>query len=128
MLKEKLEDEGVKFVMGAKVTNGVATGPGKMLEIESGGAIKTISADEVLVTSNCRPNISGLGLDAAGIEVSAQGIATNARGRTSIRNVYAVGDVTGMHLDTSTADQLGRIAVMNALLKVPLRLDRSRLS
>ena len=42
-----------------------------------------------------RPNVSGLGLEAAGVELNDKGaIAVDEFSRTSVPHIYAVGDVT----------------------------------
>ena len=52
-------------------------------------------ADAVLIATGRRPNTTGLGLDAAGIELGEKGeIPVDERNRTSVPSIYAVGDVT----------------------------------
>ncbi|WP_133499806.1 glutathione-disulfide reductase [Cognatilysobacter terrigena] len=51
--------------------------------------------EQVLFATGRRPNTQGLGLDAAGIAVDAQGfIPVDALNHTAVGGVYAVGDVT----------------------------------
>ena len=55
----------------------------------------TVSADVVLYATGRRPNVNGLGLDAAGVAQGKDGaIAVDAHYRTSLPSVYALGDVT----------------------------------
>ena len=54
-----------------------------------------IEADQLLVAVGRRPNLEGLGCDAAGIEVGEQGqIKVDADNRTNVPSIFAVGDVT----------------------------------
>jgi glutathione reductase (NADPH) len=55
----------------------------------------TVSADVVLYATGRRPNVNGLGLDAAGVTQRKDGaIVVDAHHRTSLPSVYALGDVT----------------------------------
>lgn len=84
---------------------------------------ESVSGDVLLVAVGRRPNVEGLGLDKAGVAVEGKGIRVNARGRTTASNIYACGDVTGEYLFTHTAEYQAKIAVTNAILHVPLKLD-----
>jgi len=51
--------------------------------------------DAVLFATGRRPNIAGLGLEAAGVALTGAGaVAVDAASRTSVASVFAVGDVT----------------------------------
>jgi glutathione reductase (NADPH) len=55
----------------------------------------TVTADVVLYATGRRPNVNGLGLDAAGVAQRKDGaIVVDAHYRTSLPSVYALGDVT----------------------------------
>src|SRR5947199_5453926 len=55
----------------------------------------SFTVDQVMFATGRRPNISGLGLDAAGVQIAETGgIAVDAFSRTSVANIYAIGDVT----------------------------------
>ncbi len=54
-----------------------------------------ILVDKVMFATGRRPNISGLGLEAAGVRINEKGaIAVDAFSRTSVPHIHAVGDVT----------------------------------
>ena len=54
-----------------------------------------IVVDKVMFATGRRPNIKGLGLEAAGVRVDAKGaIEVDRFSRTSVPHIYAVGDVT----------------------------------
>ena len=49
----------------------------------------------VMYATGRKPNIAGLGLDAAGVAVNAQGaIAVDEYSHTNVENIWALGDVT----------------------------------
>ena len=60
-------------------------------------------------------NIDNIGLDALGIEYSPKGIGVNERMETTIRDVYAVGDVTGKILLAHVASAQGIVAAENIM-------------
>jgi glutathione reductase (NADPH) len=54
-----------------------------------------IEADQILFAVGRIPNIEGMGLDAAGVEIGEKGqIKVDADNRTSVPSIFAVGDVT----------------------------------
>ena len=55
-----------------------------------------VETDVVLFAVGREPYVEGLGLDAAGVTLSESGaIAVDDYSRTSVENIWAVGDVTG---------------------------------
>ncbi|MCC6777479.1 MAG: glutathione-disulfide reductase [Hyphomicrobiales bacterium] len=53
------------------------------------------TVDRVMFATGRRPNVEGLGLEAAGVALGADGgIAVDSFSRTSVGHIYAVGDVT----------------------------------
>ena len=94
--QRSLAKQGLKFKLGTKVTKADASGPGVTLTVEpaKGGAAETVQADIVLVCIGRRPFVEGLGLDKAGVKLTARGrIAVDAHFQTSVPGIYAIGDV-----------------------------------
>lgn len=55
----------------------------------------TLNVDYVMAATGRRPNIKGLGLDSAGVELTKSGaIAVNEYSQTTVPSIWAVGDVT----------------------------------
>jgi glutathione reductase (NADPH) len=55
----------------------------------------TLEVDQVLFATGRAPNVAGLGLDRAGVELNKQGaVAVDAYSRTNVGSIYAIGDVT----------------------------------
>ncbi|MFO7589482.1 MAG: NAD(P)/FAD-dependent oxidoreductase [Acidimicrobiia bacterium] len=63
-----------------------------------------------------RPHTEGLGLDGTGIRLDpvTGGVVVDASARTTLASVYAVGDVTGSGMLSSSAAHAGRVAAANA--------------
>ena len=69
---------------------------GAVVEIESvaDGKKEILSADVVLVAIGRRPNTQNLGLENIGIKTNQRGFIENHHLRTSVENIFAIGDVT----------------------------------
>lgn len=94
------------------------------LVIEVNGEERTVEVDELLVAAGRKPNVEGMGLDAAGIEFNTKdGVVVNDKLQTTNKNVYAVGDVCQPFKFTHVADWCARIVIRNALF-----FGRSKLS
>jgi pyruvate/2-oxoglutarate dehydrogenase complex dihydrolipoamide dehydrogenase (E3) component len=81
-----------------------------------------IAAEQVLVAVGRRPVTDGLEPERAGVGLDERGqIRTDGHLATAAQGIYAVGDVTGRLPFTHAADEMGRLAAINALRR-PLRL------
>ena len=99
----------VKFHLGAKVesidNNTVHfTRKGKKLEID---------ADIILMAVGRKPNLSGIGLEKLGIEMSRSGIVVDEKMATSKPGIYAIGDVIGKSLFAHSASRMAEVVVHN---------------
>src|SRR5258708_38130445 len=66
------------------------------VKIEIDGKTQVIECDVVLVAVGMRPNGKGLGLEQVGVKVDEKGfVPTDAQGRTNVKSIFAVGDVSG---------------------------------
>jgi len=77
------------------------------------GAVLTASA--LVVATGRRPQIDGLGLEAAGVEVHAGGIVAGADMQTSNPRIYVAGDASGSRLLLHVANWEGQTAARNIL-------------
>lgn len=67
----------------------------KDADADAGGQPVTIDSDMLLFATGRRPNSSGLGLEAMGIECTENGaICVDVMNQTNIPDIYAIGDVT----------------------------------
>ncbi len=85
---------GVEVLLNAKAMGIDRSGPA--LRIERGdGSEQRLPADKILVTIGRRPRLAGFGLEELDLRMSGNAIEIDDQCRTSMRNVWAVGDVTG---------------------------------
>jgi pyruvate/2-oxoglutarate dehydrogenase complex dihydrolipoamide dehydrogenase (E3) component len=71
--------------------------------------------DEILVGGGRTPNLEGLGLEAAGVNYTGQGVEVDERLRTSNSRVFAAGDICSKYKFTHAADAMARVVIANAL-------------
>ena len=93
-----LEKQGMKFMLGQKVTHAKPGAGGVTLTVEpaKGGATQTITADVVLVSIGRRPFTQGLGLAEAGVAMDKRGFVTvDEHFQTNVEGIFAIGDVIG---------------------------------
>ncbi|MEO8830371.1 dihydrolipoyl dehydrogenase [Lapillicoccus sp.] len=77
----------------------------------AGGESQVLEADKVMQAIGFAPRVEGFGLKEIGVEVTdRKAIAVDARGRTNVDGVYAVGDVTGKLMLAHTAEAMGIVA------------------
>lgn len=115
MVQRRLERDGVRFVGGASVRRVEQRGEERVVVWEIDGREESAPADQVLVAAGRKPNVEGLGLEEAEVEVGDGGVRTDDRLRTSSDRIYAVGDVRGEYQFTHAADAEARMVVQNAL-------------
>ena len=95
--ERSLKKQGFKFMMEKKVTRATKTPSGVTLTVEpsAGGEAVEVEADVVLVATGRKPFTSGLGLEAAGVEVNKRGqvVVDMHTYATSKPGVFAIGDI-----------------------------------
>ncbi|MBZ5740859.1 dihydrolipoyl dehydrogenase [Nocardioides mangrovi] len=104
---------GVKVLLSTKVENVEDTGSGVKVTVSpaNGGDTEVLEADKMLAAFGFAPRVDGYGLDTVGIELTERGaIAVDARGRTNLPHIYAIGDVTGKLMLAHTAEAMGVVA------------------
>jgi pyruvate/2-oxoglutarate dehydrogenase complex dihydrolipoamide dehydrogenase (E3) component len=104
----------------------LAGGPGdiRIIVKDAAGKEKQLSASHLLIAAGRRPNIEGLGLEAAGIRTNQDGIITDERLRTSQKHIFAAGDVTGGPQFTHMAEHHAGVVLRNAIFHLPARVER----
>jgi dihydrolipoamide dehydrogenase len=122
-LRERLEAEGVRYVLTAEVEAVEAAGEGVRVRATVAGETVDVDADAVLLAAGRTANVEQLNLDAAGVDYTPRGITVDEHCRTSRRHIYAVGDVTGRYQFTHMSGHMAKVAVTNALLKLPSTID-----
>ena len=120
LMQKVMQRDGMIIKLSTKVLSAVKNDNDITLEVEQNNETKKITGDMLLVSTGRTPNSRGFGLEELGVDMDARGaIRTNARQQTSIKNIYAAGDVTGPYLFTHMAGYQGVKVIPNAILRVP---------
>jgi dihydrolipoamide dehydrogenase len=91
---KRLADLGIEVLTGAKA-KGVSSKGDALLVETADGKDRKIAADKILVTVGRKPVTAGWGLEEIDLDMSGRFIRIDDQCRTSMRGVYAIGDVTG---------------------------------
>ncbi len=116
-----LAKQGMAFKLSRKVTGAKLGKAGVTLSTEAaqGGAPEEITAEAVLVAVGRKPFMAGLGLEEAGVALTAKGfIQVDAHFQTNIPGIYAIGDVIGGAMLAHKAEDEG-MAVAELLAGKP---------
>nr|CAD6409115.1 dihydrolipoyl dehydrogenase [Rhizobium sp. Q54] len=90
---KRLAALGVDVLLNARVTGLSADGGALLVETAKGD--ERIAADRILVTVGRRPVTEGWGREELELDMEGRFIRIDGQCRTSMRGIYAIGDVTG---------------------------------
>lgn len=116
------EQKGITSLTQTRVVSVTKEGLGKRVIISRGGVEKSVRVDEVLIAAGRAPNVD-LGLENAGVKYTPKGIDVNDQLQTSVKHIFAAGDVLGRDSHTHTALLESRIAANNILHKTKVAPD-----
>jgi glutathione reductase (NADPH) len=91
-LAVEMKQRGIDLRFNMKLARIERTGAGLRATFVDGSAVE---ADQILVAIGRDPSVAGLGLEEIGVALAPDGsVAVDAYSRTSVPNVFAIGDVT----------------------------------
>ncbi len=111
--RKQFEKQGINIISGAKVTkldrkdNSVTA----TIEDGKGGGVQVVTVDRVLSAVGVTGNVEGLGLERLGVKMERGAIMTDGFGKTSVRGIYAIGDVAGPPMLAHKAEHEGVVCV-----------------
>jgi pyruvate/2-oxoglutarate dehydrogenase complex dihydrolipoamide dehydrogenase (E3) component len=124
VVNQALRQEGIAIHAGTKV---------ERVEAEAGGLVvvgRTANGDEVRVKSQQvfvatgrRPNTAALGLESVGVELDSGAVKVDAKLKSSVRGVWAAGDVAGGPQFTHVAEYQAKLVLRNAIFPFDSRVD-----
>ena len=112
-----LSKQGIKFKLGSKVEEVISKGNKVLINYQDSKSKKkeTIEVDKVLVSVGRKPYTEGLNLSKVGVKKDNKGrIEVNSKLQTSVKNIYAIGDVIKGPMLAHKAEEEG-IAVAEIL-------------
>lgn len=108
VVQRKILKSGVKIRFGAKAKSFEKKGKSLAIKIDVNGKEETVECDKILVTVGRKPNSDKANLKAAGIAVDEKGfVKVNAQRRTTVANIFAIGDVAGQPMLAHKASHEG---------------------
>ncbi len=122
-LRVEMEARGIRVITGCKVAAIERTGAHFSVRLSSGNQVP---ADRVMFATGRVPNVAKLGLKEAGVEIGKNGgVAVDQYSRTSVQNIYAVGDVTNRINLTPVAIREGHAFADTVFGGKPTAVDHS---
>ena len=125
VVRAHLKEIGVTLLEGGAVKQTSGSGDSIRISVELNSLEQEIEGSHLLIAAGRRPNIHGLGLEAAGIKYGKAGIEVDAGLRTTNRKVYAIGDVAGGLQFTHVAGYHAGIVIRSSLFRMPVKADHS---
>lgn len=116
------EQKGVTALTHTRTLSVEKENIAKRVTYNRGGVEHSVRVDEVLIAAGRQPSVD-LGLENAGVAYSAKGIEVNDQLQTSVKHIYAAGDVLGQNSFTHTALLESRIAAHNIFSKNKMEPD-----
>ncbi len=112
LLESSLRRSGIDLGLDSGVAHVGHDGGAVVVELAGG---RRLRADRLVVAAGRIGNTEGLGLEAAGVAVDAQGrIVVDEHFRTTAEHVFAAGDVIGPPALASTSMEQARVAMCHA--------------
>ena len=114
-VEARFREEGMNVYTDTKLVRFSQDGKMKTAHFLHEGKEKSVTAEMILQALGRRPNIDGLDLDTAHIKTESGKILVDETMRTSQPQIFAVGDVNGLHEIVHIAIQQGELAAWNAI-------------
>ena len=115
LLLRELKRQKIDVRVGTSIT-AVSAGDGSAVVTMSGPeGESTVTASGVIAAEHRLPNVDGLGLDAAGVTLSGDAIASDEQMASNVAGIFTAGDIAGEPRLAHVAATQGRVAAENAL-------------
>lgn len=125
IITDRLRSEGVEFHLGCTPKRAERTAEGVRLHLTThSGSEETLDATHLLVATGRQPNLEGLGLEVAGIELEHGRLKVNQRLRTTNKHIYACGDIAGPYQFTHMAEHHAGVILRNTLFHLPAKTEQ----
>lgn len=113
VLEDVFEKRGMSVLAQSRAESVERTEDGVRVTLSDG---RTVDGSHCLVAVGSIPNTAGIGLEEAGVKLTDSGhIRVDGVSRTSVPNIYAAGDCTGVLALASVAAMQGRIAIAHLM-------------
>jgi dihydrolipoamide dehydrogenase len=111
VIERSLKQHEIDLVLGARTKEMEREDSGATLHYTTADGDKSLHADQILVAIGRRPNTTGIGLEEAGVKLNEKGfVEVNDRMETSVRGIFAVGDMVPGPQLAHKASYQGKVA------------------
>ena len=114
---------GMTVRAGVKVNSVAPGGGGVAVEVEAEGKTESLRADQVLMAVGRAARTTGLGLEALGVATERGFVTVSPAMETSVKGVYAVGDMAGRQMLAHKAMAEGVVAAEAIAGRAPRPVD-----
>jgi glutathione reductase (NADPH) len=123
-LRAEMENRGITILTGCTVTKVDKHGESYTSHLSNGSSI---ASEQVMFAIGRHPNVANLGLENAGVAINPHngGIAVDGWSKTSVPNIYAIGDVTHRLNLTPVAIREGHAFADTVFGKRPVQVDHA---
>ncbi len=110
-LAKALKRQGIRIHTAARAERLERTGSGVRLHVRKKDEVQVVEGDVLLVAVGRRPNTAGIGLEEVGVQLDDRGfVRVNEHMETSVRGVYAIGDIVPGPMLAHRASREGIVA------------------
>ncbi|WP_327255769.1 dihydrolipoyl dehydrogenase [Streptomyces sp. NBC_01244] len=111
-LAKRYKRLGIEVLTSTRVDGIDESGEKLRITVTSGDRQRVLEADKVLQAIGFQPRVEGYGLENTGVVLTDRGaVDVDARCRTSVPHIYAIGDVTAKLMLAHAAEAMGVVAV-----------------
>ncbi|MFH0300645.1 glutathione-disulfide reductase [Bradyrhizobium sp. 31Argb] len=123
-VRAEMEKRGITILTGCTVTKVDRHGKEFTTHLSNGSSL---ASEKVMFAIGRHPNVANLGLEKAGVAINPDngGIAVDAWSKSSVPNIYAIGDVTHRHNLTPVAIREGHAFADTVFGKRPVMVDHT---
>ena len=123
-VRSEMEKRGITILTGCTVTKVDRHGKEFTTHLSNGSSL---ASEKVMFAIGRHPNVANLGLEKAGVAINPDngGIAVDAWSKSSVPNIYAIGDVTHRHNLTPVAIREGHAFADTVFGKRPVMVDHT---
>src|ERR1044071_5447034 len=123
-VRAEMEKQGITIITGCTIDKVEKHGNEFTTHLSSGSSI---ASEKVMFAIGRHPNVANLGLEKAGVAINPAngGIAVDGWSKTSVDNIYAIGDVTHRINLTPVAIREGHAFADTVFGKRPVQVDHA---
>ncbi|GAB4227051.1 MAG: FAD-dependent oxidoreductase [Chlamydiales bacterium] len=123
LIEDIFRHEGINLILGSKPENAKTDNGEIVLTVRriEDGQLQEKKGTHLLLSSGRVANLENLKLENAGVTTHKKGIVVDRMGRTSVKHIWAAGDITGEAPFTHMAENSARRILYNLLVPWPFK-------